>query len=207
MDAETGLLVHEFTYPGILLGLVFAWIAPGDAGGTWLLLEIFHKHIENFRELALLDAVLGALVGAAFFYITWALYWLVRKRHGLGFGDIALIAMSGAFLGLKLNLLVLVCGPILTLVYVFVLLAREAVRPRVAAATEASGEQIASDEADADSVETPFLQRELPFGVFLGVCALAAIFFGETAWAWYLGKFHRSVLSDLEGIRRLLKNS
>ena len=220
MDAETGLLPHEFTYPGVVLGLAFSWIAPGDFSGTWLLLLLFQRHIESVRMLALLDSTAGALVGAAFFYFTWAVYWLLRKRHGLGFGDIALIAMCGAFLGLKLNLVVIVCGPILTVLYVFVMLAREAVRPRpmtearardaaelVAAAPDrdvghapAIQEARTAAEAAGDAVldePPPLLQRELPFGVFLGICALLTIFFGEAVWAWYLGKFHRSVLGVL----------
>ena len=232
MDAETGLLPHEFTYPGIVLGLAFAWVAPGDSSGTWLLLLLFQKHVENVRALALLDSAAGALVGAAFFYFAWAVYWLVRKRHGLGFGDVALIAMTGAFLGLKLNLVVLVCGPILTLMYAIVLLIREAVRPRptvptdegLAASTvstetlahgrevvasaqpespQAAAPQQTATMGDADAApdyeeEPPFLQRELPFGVFLGICALGTIFFGEAAWAWYLGRFHSSVLAMVQ---------
>lgn len=178
MDAETGLLPHEFTYPGIVLGLVFAWIVPGDSAGTWLLLLAFHTHIASVRALSLLDSVIGAFVGAGFFYIAWALYYLTRKRHGLGFGDIALMGMSGAFLGLKLNLFVIVCGPIVTLAYILALLVWEAFRPRGASAPG----------AEADN-EPPFLQRELPFGVFIGACALAAIFVGEAAWAWYLRGF------------------
>lgn len=197
MDAETGLLPHEFTYPGILLGLVFAWITPGDAAGTWLLLALFHKHIASARALSLLDASIGALVGAAFFYVTWALYYLLRKRHGLGFGDIALIAMSGAFLGLKLNLFVIFCGPVITVIYVVVLFVREAFRPRaMAAANSASAKVDAPDEA-TESAPRSFLEREIPFGVFLGISALLATFFGEAAWAWYMGQFHRSVLAAL----------
>jgi len=34
--------------------------------------------------------------------------------------------------------------------------------------------------------EEPFLSRQIPFGVFLGVCSLVAIFLGQTAWDWYL---------------------
>ncbi len=179
MDAETGLLPHEFTYPGIVLGLVFSWIAPGDSAGTWLLLLAFHTHIASVRALSLLDSVIGAFVGAGFFYIAWALYYLTRKRHGLGFGDIALMAMSGAFLGLKLNLFVIVCGPIVTLGYILALLAWEAFRP---------GSRASAPGAEADN-EPSFLQRELPFGVFLGACSLAAIFVGEASWACYLKGF------------------
>jgi leader peptidase (prepilin peptidase)/N-methyltransferase len=173
MDAETGLLPHEFTYSGIVLGLGFAWIAPVDSGGTRLLLFVFHQQLENQRVLSLLDSVIGAAFGAGFFYLAWALYYLVRKRHGLGFGDIALIAMTGAFLGLKLNLFVIACAPIITLIYALGMRAWEAIRP---------------DHA-APSIEPPFLQREIPFGVFLGACSLVAVFFGEAAWAWYLRKF------------------
>ena len=201
MDAETGLLPHEFTYPGIVLGLAFAWVAPGDAGGTWLLLAAFHRHVVSVRALSLLDSTLGALVGAAFFYVAWALYYLVRKRHGLGFGDIALIAMTGAFLGLKLNLVVIFCGPILTLIYVIGLLAYETIRPRVGSATDSASAQGEPGDAATESAAPAFLQRELPFGVFLGTSALATIFFGEAASACYLGQFHTTVLSSLQGVR------
>jgi len=219
MDAETGLLPHEFTYPGIGLGLALSWPIPFDPAGTWLLLLIFHKHVDSIRWLSLLDSALGALVGAAFFYLAWAMYYLARKRHGLGFGDIALIAMTGAFLGLKLNVLVLVCGPILTVMYILVLLVRELLRPRsqgpapalcdaevlataqhglsgadgipTATAWETHKDPIqpAADAKHETQEEPPFLERELPFGVFLGICALLTIFFGEAAWTWYLGKF------------------
>ncbi len=199
MDAETGLLPHEFTYPGIVVGLMFAGIAPGDSGGTRLLLFAFHKQIESARVLSLLDAVIGAAVGAGFFYLAWALYYLVRKRHGLGFGDIALMAMTGAFLGLKLNLFVIACAPLVTLIYVLVTHGWEAVNPghaRTSLETSAEGElgsppsSIERPHAAAsESDDPPFLQREIPFGVFLGACSLISVFFGEAAWTWYLGRF------------------
>ncbi|MGA2903258.1 MAG: prepilin peptidase [Candidatus Korobacteraceae bacterium] len=116
MDAQTGLLPREFTYSGIVLGLVFSWIVPTDYAGTALLLRIHGKQVQNVHGLSLLDSGLGGLVGAGFFYLAWALYYVVRKKHGLGFGDIALMAMSGAFLGVKLILLVIFCAPLLGVV-------------------------------------------------------------------------------------------
>jgi prepilin signal peptidase PulO-like enzyme (type II secretory pathway) len=114
----------------------------------------------------------------------------VRKRHGLGFGDIALMAMSGAFLGLKLVILVIVCAPLLAVVYAIFLLIGEAIRPGSAAANANAASETASalEGAEDESGPTPFLQRAIPFGVFLGGCSLLAIFFGESVWAWYLGK-------------------
>ena len=199
MDAETGLLPHQFTYTGIVLGLTLSWLLPSDSAGTSFLLLVFRRHIESIRWLSLLDGVLGALVGAGFFYLAWALYYLARKRHGLGFGDIALTAMTGAFLGLKLNLLVIFCAPLVTVVYILALLLYEQIRTpaqtrEVPAGSRSAGDTLPSTAEDEDAAyqtnePAPFLQRELPFGVFLGACALAAIFFGEAAWRWYLARF------------------
>ena len=44
----------------------------------------------------------------------------LRKRQGMGTGDFALIAMSGAFLGLKLTLLVVFLAPVLATIYALV---------------------------------------------------------------------------------------
>lgn len=196
MDAETGLLPHEFTYSGIALGLAFAWIAPGDSTGTQLILRAFHQPIENPRALSLLDSLIGGAAGAGFFYVAWALYYLVRKRHGLGFGDIALMAMTGAFLGLKLNLFVIACAPIVTLICLPIMQGWEMVRHGGNADGDAPshGHPIWTNAEDQSTnpngaERPPFLQQEIPFGVFLGVCSLLAIFFGEAAWTWYLGRF------------------
>ena len=140
--------------------------------------------------LSLLDSFVAALVGGGFFYLAWALYFLARKRHGLGFGDVALMTMSGAFLGLKMIVLVIVSAPLITVAYILLLLLIEPFRRE--SDTNMGAEDEESLEASPDEEEserTPFLQREIPFGVFLGGCSLAAIFFGEAAWRWYLGKF------------------
>ncbi len=170
MDAETGLLPREFTYPGIVLGLALSWIAPTDSTGIQLVLRAYAAELSP-HPLALLDSAMGALIGAGFFYLAWALYYLLRKRHGMGFGDIALMAMAGAFLGLKLTLLVIFAAPLAGSVYAVLLLVR---RTRNAAPS---------------SAREMFLTQELPFGVFLGACSLAAIFFGESIWRWYLSFF------------------
>ena len=177
MDAETGLLPREFTYPGIFLGLLFSCFAPTDYSGTAFLIHVYGKHVPKAVPwLALLDSALGCMVGAGFFYLAWALYYLVRKRHGVGFGDIALMAMSGAFLGLKLTLLVIFFSPILGALYAGFLLVTERLAGRFGAATR-------------KAAAAPFLSREIPFGVFLGVSSLAVVFVGESVWKSYLGLY------------------
>ena len=172
MDAETGLLPREFTYPGIVLGLAWSWFVPVDAGGTSFLLYIYGKDVQHPRWLSPLDSLVAALVGAGFFYLVWALYYLVRKKHGVGFGDVALMAMSGAFLGLKLVVLVIMAAPICGVIFVSSVLVTETLERR-----------------RQTSEDKPFLQREMAFGIFLGGCSLAAVFFGESVWRWYLGLF------------------
>ena len=49
----------------------------------------------------ILFPVYGATVGFLGLFVPAMLYQLIRKREGMGFGDIKLIAVCGAFLGLK----------------------------------------------------------------------------------------------------------
>ncbi len=177
MDAETGLLPHEFTYPGIVLGLALSWLAATDDSGTQFLLRLYSVHLSP-ASLALVDSAIGAFVGAAFLYLAWALFYLVRRRHGLGFGDIALIAMSGAFLGLKLTVFVLFFATISATFYAVMVLVGHAFR------ASAGGE-----DEDAISMREILTKGEIPFGAFLGACSLVAVFFGAAVWRWYLGFF------------------
>ena len=174
MDAETGLLPAEFTYPGIAVGILFACFVPVDSSGTKFLFRLMGVQANlSPRQLSIFDALIAALVGAAFFYVIWAIYYLVRKRHGLGFGDIALIAMSGTFLGLKLTLFVLFFAPIIGAAYGVVLLLRNRTR---------------GDTSQNSRLTTAEMLRfgEIPFGVFLGACSLLAVFWGEAACSLYL---------------------
>lgn len=171
-DAETGLLPAEFTYLGIVAGLVFAWFVPLDTAGSRFLLETMGWHSKlNGSQVSLLDAVLAAVIIAGFFLLAWALYYLVRKRDGLGFGDIAFAAMIGTFLGLKLTFLVLFLAPVLGSVFAIGYLV---LRSRTA--------------GDSEAAVSPLLQS-VPFGVFLGISALFAFYGGEWVWRWYLGFF------------------
>lgn len=173
MDAETGLLPREFTYPGVVLGLAFSWIAPTDSAATEFLLRLYDRRVPNLHWLSLLDSALGGLLGAGFFFCAWALYYVACKKHGLGFGDIALMAMSGAFLGVKRVVLVIFCAPLLGLLFALVLLLGERLASRTKSPAMVPG-------------ANPFLSRQIPFGVFLGACSLAAVFLGQMAWTWYL---------------------
>lgn len=68
MDAETGLLPREFTYGGIVLGLVFAWFVPTNFSLTALVLRAYGTQTHNAHFISLLDSLIGGLIGAGFFF-------------------------------------------------------------------------------------------------------------------------------------------
>lgn len=176
MDAETGLLPAEFTYPGIFLGLLLSLLVPGDASGLRFVLAAFERQISTTpRWLSFIDALSAAVLGAAVFYLAWAVYYLIRKRHGVGFGDIAMMAMIGSFLGLRLTVLVIFLAPVLGTLYAVLVLMRLQAHKATAGLDKPSNSGV--------------LLREIPFGVFLGMSSLVAIFFGTPIWAWYFGFF------------------
>ncbi len=172
MDAETRLLPREFTYTGIALGLVFSWIAPTDDSATQFLLHAYNLNFPT-AQVSFLDALLGAALGAGFFFIAAGLYFVIRKRQGMGIGDFALIAMSGTFLGVKLTLLVICVAPLIATVYALFRMVRHA--SEAGRARASVGEMLQS--------------WEIPFGVFISASSLAAVFFGEAVWRWYLSFF------------------
>jgi leader peptidase (prepilin peptidase)/N-methyltransferase len=172
MDAETGLLPREFTYPGIVLGLAFSWIAPTDSSGIQLFLHAYEVHLSP-AQVSFLDSMAGALLGAGFFFVASGLYFLLRKRQGMGIGDFALIAMAGAFLGLKVTLFVIFLAPVMATVYALIWMVRRA-----------------SNADDGRTSLGQILQSwEVPFGVFISASSLAALFFGGAIWQWYLSFF------------------
>jgi leader peptidase (prepilin peptidase)/N-methyltransferase len=80
IDLEHRLLPDAITLPNIILGLLFFLLLP---------------------DLIFWESAAGALSGAALFSgIAWA-YEKLTGRRGMGWGDVKLLAMIGAFLGLR----------------------------------------------------------------------------------------------------------
>jgi len=82
-----------------------------------------------------------------------------ERREGMGLGDVKMLAMVGAFLGVSNVLLTMLLGSVIGTLYVLPLLV--------------TGRQ--------------GLKTAVPFGPFLGLGAVAAMFFGHEIVSWYLG--------------------
>ena len=126
---------------------------------------------------SLIAAAAAALLGAAFFYLVWAAYYLVKKADGSGFGDIAMAAMLGAFLGPKGLIVGVILAYLLGTAYAALLLLALLIQRRTG-----DGEKTPL----RDSLHALGL-RAAPFGVFLGTAGIVSLFWGNSIWRWYLG--------------------
>lgn len=192
-DAETKLLPDSLTLSGLALGLGFGLLVPvQDLGSRLLAVWISSpaaSHI-SWRLLSLVDSGLGAAVGASFIYGAREIYRRARGVEGMGFGDVKLMALVGAFLGMKLTVFTLFAASLVG--SVFGLAAVLAVwwkrtRRRIRRLHEPAA---AARRRAWKSARLVYRHYEMPFGVFLGSMALLAAFFGNTFLAWYWG-FYR----------------
>jgi leader peptidase (prepilin peptidase) / N-methyltransferase len=107
-DWETRILPDEFTKIGTLTGLLLAAVVPLPPGIASLLLPATDPRLASF-----LAACAGAGVLSGMMWLIGAAYRRVRGREGLGFGDVKLLAMIGAFLGMEGGLLALMIGSVI----------------------------------------------------------------------------------------------
>jgi leader peptidase (prepilin peptidase)/N-methyltransferase len=189
-DAETKLLPDKMTLPGLALGIVFSILVPvNDMASQFLPGMVnwpFSADISE-RLISLLDSLLGAMVGASFIYGAGAIYLRWRKAEGMGFGDVKLMAMVGAFLGIKLTVFTIftasLAGSLFGLGTVFVVWLKRTRRFMKRLANARAARQRAWQ-----SAQVVYRSYQMPFGVFLGAMAIVATFFGNRLWQWY-GRF------------------
>jgi leader peptidase (prepilin peptidase)/N-methyltransferase len=145
-DIETYTLPDALTIPGLILGLTLAF-----AGAP-----------TGHRLTALAHSALAALLFAAFFLLVRGLYWLARRKEGMGLGDVKLIAMMGAFLLISHTAIALFAAVLAASFLSLVLV----ILKRASAA-----------------------QTRIPFGAFLAAGGITSAFAGTQILMWYLSLF------------------
>jgi len=186
-DAETQLLPDRLTLPGIALGLLFSLLVPVNDLVSQLLpgLITLPSPPASWRLLSLLDSVAGVVLGAAFIYGAGVIYLRARGVEGMGLGDVKLMAMVGAFLGIRLTIFTIfsasIAGSLFGLWTLFSVWMKRT-RRRVSRHHE-SVQQARRRAWQSASIALRYFP--IPFGVFLGGMAMLAVFFGNGVLRWY----------------------
>jgi leader peptidase (prepilin peptidase)/N-methyltransferase len=189
-DAETHLLPDKMTLTGLALGIAFSVFVPvNDLASRFLpsLISLPVSSDVSWHLLSLIDSLLGAALGASFIYGAGAIYLRARGVEGMGFGDVKLMAMIGAFLGAKLTIFTLfaasISGSLFGLWTVFAVWVKRA-RRRMLRKHESA---VAAFRHAGESASIALRRYQMPFGVFLGSMAMLAFLVGNRFLRWYWG--------------------
>ncbi len=107
----------------------------------------------------------------------------------MGLGDVKLMAMVGAFLGVRLTVLTIFGASLVgSLFGLGTILAVWSKRTRRRMARNREPANMARRRAWR-SAKTVYRHYEMPFGVFLGAMAIVAFFFGPALLRWYWGSY------------------
>jgi len=93
-----------------VIGLLFSVFVPVPDNIASAILWLCGFGDVTGRLQSIAESAFGAALPPAFLWLGGWIYYKIRKREGLGLGDVKLIAMVGAFLGLRGALLTLVLG-------------------------------------------------------------------------------------------------
>ena len=166
IDAEHMILPNVITYPGIAFALVARVAIPLLTGTPHFddIPSLSHGALAGMPlwVVSLAGALIGALIGGG---SLWLMGWTWEKLRGIeamGLGDVKMMFMVGAYLGWRLTILTIFVGVLSGSVIGILLMARQGQRN---------------------------MQMLLPFGVFLGLGAIAALLFGAPLVEWYAGQF------------------
>lgn len=157
-DILDRILPDPVNFFGLVAGFLFAFfIEPTDGTADWLARKLF-AYPPPAPALSFFDALFGAALGSGLLWLVGEVYLKWRGREGMGFGDVKMMAMVGAFFGPQRTFLTILAGSLLGTILglLFILVRRKG-----------------SD-------------YELPFGAFLGFAALLVVFFGTAVLDWYL---------------------
>lgn len=175
VEALTGALIGLVAYKyGYTYTTLFAWIfvlaliamtfidfdtqlLPDDITLPLLWLGLLFNLNGGFTDLK--SAVIGAMVG---YLILWSVYWLfklVTGKEGMGYGDFKLLGAIGAWFGWQLLPAVILLSS-------------------VVGAVIGIGMIVFRGKTGGTAI---------PFGPFLALGGIAALFFGQTLASFYLG--------------------
>jgi leader peptidase (prepilin peptidase)/N-methyltransferase len=109
-------------------------------------------------QINFLDSLIGVLSGGGSLFVVATLYQWLFKREGMGGGDVKLLAMIGAFLGWKAVILTILLSSLIGSITGIIIMV----------------------------LKGKDFKYAIPFGPFLSLGAMIALFYGPSIINWYL---------------------
>ncbi len=162
LDAENLWLPNWLTLPGIALGFAVTLIRAALDSHALMSQSVEPMRFSVAHEA--LSAGVAIAVSAGMLLLVRWVYWLVRRQEGIGLGDVKLMALLAAWLGLAGTMLALSVGVLLGAVAALSLLAAPAMRREPG----------------------KWMQSKLPLGTFLCIGGVVSALWGDRLLAAYL---------------------
>ena len=161
LDAQHFWLPDRLTIPGIIIGLAFSMFME------WFY-RLYHEiPLLSYLPRQVVERLMEILASAAIILVIRLAYWLIRRQEGIGLGDAKLMAMLGAWLGLRGALESFALAIFGALIAALVWLAILAVRRK----------------------SSEWAKMSLPLGTFLCLGALTEIFYPNWLWTTWTHTF------------------
>ena len=173
-DLRVRMLPDVINWPGFAAGLLFsAFVPPNDGIAGFLGYRFFQVRLPG-AAAGILDGLIGAAFGSLLLLGLAKAYKAARGREGMGMGDVKMMAMVGAFLGVRGTFLTLLLGSLLgSVIGLSLVLALYLGRWRSALAKRASRRGLGTERGLRWAIAS---QYQLPLGTFLGIGALTIVY-------------------------------
>jgi leader peptidase (prepilin peptidase)/N-methyltransferase len=141
IDLDTFTIPDLITLPGMVVGLAASFVLP---------------------SMGVVKSLAGLAAGGGVLFAVAVGYQILRKREGIGGGDIKLLAMIGSFVGIPGVIFTLFASSLVGAVVGLLLMAR--------------------DKSGGGTM--------IPYGPFLSLAAMGYVFWGPILVDWYLFRLH-----------------